>query len=211
MREPFGHSGAGGSYGFADPERGLAVGYVMNKMSAELLDPRPHGIVSSIYPGDRGGAGILLTWERLYQGQEKRGIGANGIVHPPPRDRCKGHRLRGHQDARTNGRTSCRRSATPSCAGQVPSPPGRVTCSTSTAKGCSTVPVAEPSCSTPIPSSTRGRGGRASTGRRQTGPSSSGRTAATGWSGRRSSAPRVAATSGMCSPTAPPTRACATA
>jgi CubicO group peptidase (beta-lactamase class C family) len=45
----FGHSGAGGSYGFADPERGLAVGYVMNKMSAELLDPRPHGIVSSIY------------------------------------------------------------------------------------------------------------------------------------------------------------------
>jgi CubicO group peptidase (beta-lactamase class C family) len=45
----FGHSGAGGSYGFADPERGLAVGYAMNKMSAELLDPRPHGIVSSIY------------------------------------------------------------------------------------------------------------------------------------------------------------------
>ncbi len=45
----FGHSGAGGSYGFADPERRLAVGYVMNKMSLELLDPRPHGIVSSIY------------------------------------------------------------------------------------------------------------------------------------------------------------------
>jgi CubicO group peptidase (beta-lactamase class C family) len=45
----FGHSGAGGSYGFADPERKLAVGYVMNKMSVELLDPRPHGIVSSIY------------------------------------------------------------------------------------------------------------------------------------------------------------------
>jgi CubicO group peptidase (beta-lactamase class C family) len=45
----FGHSGAGGSYGFADPERKLAVGYVMNKMSLELLDPRPHGIVSSIY------------------------------------------------------------------------------------------------------------------------------------------------------------------
>jgi len=45
----FGHSGAGGSYGFADPERNLAVGYVMNKMSLELLDPRPHGIVSSIY------------------------------------------------------------------------------------------------------------------------------------------------------------------
>jgi CubicO group peptidase (beta-lactamase class C family) len=45
----FGHSGAGGSYGFVDPERKLAVGYAMNKMSVELLDPRPHGIVSSIY------------------------------------------------------------------------------------------------------------------------------------------------------------------
>ena len=45
----FGHSGAGGSYGFADPARKLAVGYVMNKMSLELLDPRPHDIVSSIY------------------------------------------------------------------------------------------------------------------------------------------------------------------
>ena len=45
----FGHSGAGGSYGFADPENGLAVGYVMNKMSHELLDSRPHDIVSSIY------------------------------------------------------------------------------------------------------------------------------------------------------------------
>ncbi len=45
----FGHSGAGGSYGFADPDRRLAVGYVMNKMSLELVDPRPHGIVSSIY------------------------------------------------------------------------------------------------------------------------------------------------------------------
>jgi CubicO group peptidase (beta-lactamase class C family) len=45
----FGHSGAGGSYGFTDPERKLAVGYVMNKMSLELLDPRPHAIIASIY------------------------------------------------------------------------------------------------------------------------------------------------------------------
>ena len=37
----FGHGGAGGSYGFADPEHGLAVGYVMNKMSAELRRPPP--------------------------------------------------------------------------------------------------------------------------------------------------------------------------
>jgi CubicO group peptidase (beta-lactamase class C family) len=32
----FGHSGAGGSNAFAQPERGLAVGYLMNKMAANL-------------------------------------------------------------------------------------------------------------------------------------------------------------------------------
>ncbi len=46
----FGHAGAGGSYGFADPEHGLAVGYVMNKMAeAVLIDPRSAGIVTAIY------------------------------------------------------------------------------------------------------------------------------------------------------------------
>jgi CubicO group peptidase (beta-lactamase class C family) len=46
----FGHGGAGGSYGFADPEHGLAVGYVMNKMSeGVVVDPRSSGIVTAIY------------------------------------------------------------------------------------------------------------------------------------------------------------------
>ena len=46
----FGHGGAGGSYGFADPENGLAVGYVMNQMAVGMLgDPRAHGIVRSVY------------------------------------------------------------------------------------------------------------------------------------------------------------------
>jgi CubicO group peptidase (beta-lactamase class C family) len=36
----FGHSGAGGSFGMAHPERNLAVGYVMNRMVAEDADPR---------------------------------------------------------------------------------------------------------------------------------------------------------------------------
>jgi CubicO group peptidase (beta-lactamase class C family) len=46
----FGHSGAGGSYGFADPENELAVGYVMNKMSAGLLgDPRARRLVKACY------------------------------------------------------------------------------------------------------------------------------------------------------------------
>jgi CubicO group peptidase (beta-lactamase class C family) len=46
----FGHAGAGGSYGFADPENGLAVGYVMNQMSAGVVgDPRSRRIVKAIY------------------------------------------------------------------------------------------------------------------------------------------------------------------
>ncbi|WP_043631775.1 serine hydrolase domain-containing protein [Nonomuraea candida] len=35
-RTAFGHSGMGGSLGMADPERGLAVGYVMNRMADAL-------------------------------------------------------------------------------------------------------------------------------------------------------------------------------
>jgi CubicO group peptidase (beta-lactamase class C family) len=46
----FGHSGAGGSYGFADPEQQLGVGYVMNHMSAGLLgDPRARRLVRACY------------------------------------------------------------------------------------------------------------------------------------------------------------------
>jgi CubicO group peptidase (beta-lactamase class C family) len=46
----FGHGGAGGSYGFADPEHGLAVGYVMNRMSEGVLgDPRSRRIVRAVY------------------------------------------------------------------------------------------------------------------------------------------------------------------
>jgi CubicO group peptidase (beta-lactamase class C family) len=47
----FGHGGAGGSYGFADPEHGLAVGYVMNKMAMEEFtgDARSHGLIRAVY------------------------------------------------------------------------------------------------------------------------------------------------------------------
>lgn len=47
----FGHGGAGGSYGFADPEHGLAVGYVMNKMAMEEFtgDSRSHGLIRALY------------------------------------------------------------------------------------------------------------------------------------------------------------------
>jgi CubicO group peptidase (beta-lactamase class C family) len=46
----FGHPGAGGSLGFADPASGLAFGYVMNQMQLGLAgDPRAERLVSAAY------------------------------------------------------------------------------------------------------------------------------------------------------------------
>ena len=48
----FGHPGAGGSIGFADPEAGLGFGYVMNKMILPpdyFIDPRWRGLVDATY------------------------------------------------------------------------------------------------------------------------------------------------------------------
>lgn len=46
----FGHAGAGGSLGFADPENGLAFGYVMNRMmQAPTGDPRTKGLIEACY------------------------------------------------------------------------------------------------------------------------------------------------------------------
>ena len=46
----FGHSGAGGSLGFADPNRGLGFGYVMTKMRVGLAeDRRPRNLVRATY------------------------------------------------------------------------------------------------------------------------------------------------------------------
>jgi len=46
----FGHSGAGGSMAFADPDHGVAFGYAMNRMLANLAgDPRTTGLVAAVY------------------------------------------------------------------------------------------------------------------------------------------------------------------
>jgi CubicO group peptidase (beta-lactamase class C family) len=46
----FGHTGAGGSVGFTDPEHGIGFGYVMNKMQAGLNgDPRSGGLIKAVY------------------------------------------------------------------------------------------------------------------------------------------------------------------
>jgi CubicO group peptidase (beta-lactamase class C family) len=49
-REAFGHGGAGGSLGFADPECKLGFGYTMNRMGAGiLLNPRGQLLVDATY------------------------------------------------------------------------------------------------------------------------------------------------------------------
>jgi CubicO group peptidase (beta-lactamase class C family) len=46
----FGHPGAGGSVGFADPDRRIGFGYVMNRMGPHiLLDPRAVALIDAVY------------------------------------------------------------------------------------------------------------------------------------------------------------------
>jgi CubicO group peptidase (beta-lactamase class C family) len=46
----FGHPGAGGSLGFADPEAKIGFGYIMNKMgSGILVDPRARALFEAVY------------------------------------------------------------------------------------------------------------------------------------------------------------------
>ncbi|WP_406388759.1 serine hydrolase domain-containing protein [Streptomyces sp. NBC_00887] len=45
-----GHDGAGGSCGFADPEAGISLGYVMNRMGANIADdPRKMALIDAVY------------------------------------------------------------------------------------------------------------------------------------------------------------------
>jgi CubicO group peptidase (beta-lactamase class C family) len=49
-RAGFGHAGAGGSVGFADPENGIGFGYVMNRMQLNLTgDPRTRALIAAVY------------------------------------------------------------------------------------------------------------------------------------------------------------------
>lgn len=49
-RNTFGHSGWGGSFGCADPDAGLGIGYAMNQMYANLRgDPRSLALITAVY------------------------------------------------------------------------------------------------------------------------------------------------------------------
>jgi CubicO group peptidase (beta-lactamase class C family) len=51
----FGHAGAGGSLGWADPDAGLAFGYVMNRMELGLAgDPRSFTLIEACYDAAKG-------------------------------------------------------------------------------------------------------------------------------------------------------------
>jgi CubicO group peptidase (beta-lactamase class C family) len=59
-RGSFGHPGAGGSVGFADPDNKIAVGYVMNRMMQNLSgDPRTRGLIKASY--DAVGAPVAFV------------------------------------------------------------------------------------------------------------------------------------------------------
>jgi CubicO group peptidase (beta-lactamase class C family) len=46
----FGHVGAGGSLGMADPQAGVAIGYVMNQLGhGVMLNERGQGLVDAVY------------------------------------------------------------------------------------------------------------------------------------------------------------------
>lgn len=45
----FGHFGAGGSLGMADPDAGLAFGYAMNRFGHRWQDPRNQALLSAVY------------------------------------------------------------------------------------------------------------------------------------------------------------------
>jgi CubicO group peptidase (beta-lactamase class C family) len=46
----FGHTGSGGSMGYADPDAGLGYGYVMNQMTANMIgDARTVGLTEACY------------------------------------------------------------------------------------------------------------------------------------------------------------------
>ncbi len=63
--DAFGHAGAGGSIGFADPRERMSFGYVMNKMGAGLgLNPRGQSLVDATYSSLGFRSNVSGSWLR---------------------------------------------------------------------------------------------------------------------------------------------------
>lgn len=45
----FGHFGTGGAVGFADPDAGIAFGYVMNQVTPRWQSPRNRALIDALY------------------------------------------------------------------------------------------------------------------------------------------------------------------
>ena len=45
----FGHTGAGGSVGFTDPEHGIGFGYVMNHVIPRWQSTRNRALIDAVY------------------------------------------------------------------------------------------------------------------------------------------------------------------
>ena len=54
-KHAFGHTGMGGSVGFADPDCGLAFSYTMNKMGPSILLDEPSQVRLLAIPPTRNG------------------------------------------------------------------------------------------------------------------------------------------------------------
>ncbi len=48
VRDAFGHPGRGGSLGFADPDSGVAFGYVVSHIRQDLNDTRAAALVAAV-------------------------------------------------------------------------------------------------------------------------------------------------------------------
>ncbi|HEY49884.1 MAG TPA: beta-lactamase family protein [Dehalococcoidia bacterium] len=63
--DAFGHAGAGGSVGFADPQERMSFGYMMNKMGIGLgLNPRGQSLVDAVYTSLGFRSNASGSWSR---------------------------------------------------------------------------------------------------------------------------------------------------
>ena len=84
----FGHPGAGGSLGFADPDARIGFGYAMNQMGPSiLLDVRPLALIDALYSA---WSDAMVEIEVVYEGdlhtRAKHGPSGSALETDAPKD-----------------------------------------------------------------------------------------------------------------------------